>query len=163
MLPLLREHGGGRVVFMSSVSGQIAPPLIGPYAASKFALEAVADSLRMELAPFGIAVSVVQPGNVRTPIWQKGRDAKDELLARVPAEAMQRYGKAVEALVLATEREERSGIDPAVVAETVRRALTDRTPKARYAVGSPPAWQRRFAALLPERLRDKLVLRNMNR
>jgi NAD(P)-dependent dehydrogenase (short-subunit alcohol dehydrogenase family) len=163
MLPLLREHGGGRVVFMSSVSGQIAPPLIGPYAASKFALEALADSLRMELSPFGIRVSVVQPGNVRTPIWQKGREAKDELVARVPPEAMKQYGKAVEALVRATEREERTGIAPDVVADAVRRALSDRAPKARYAVGNPPAWQRRFAALLPERLRDKLILRNMNR
>jgi NAD(P)-dependent dehydrogenase (short-subunit alcohol dehydrogenase family) len=162
-LPLLRSHGRGRVVFMSSVSGQIAPPLIGPYAASKFALEALADSLRMELAAFDIEVSVVQPGNVRTPIWQKGRAAKDELIARVPEEALRYYGKAVDALVRATEREERTGIDPYTVAAAVRAALTDRSPKARYAIGSPPAWQRRFAALLPERLRDRLILRTMNR
>jgi NAD(P)-dependent dehydrogenase (short-subunit alcohol dehydrogenase family) len=161
MLPLLRASRDGRVVFMSSVSGQIAPPFIGPYAASKFALEATADAMRMELDGSGIHVIVVQPGNVRTPIWQKGRDAKDEIAAGMPAEGLQRYGPAVEALIRVTEREERTGIEPSVVADAVLRALTSARPKARYAVGTPPAWQRRIAQLLPERVRDRLILRTM--
>ena len=161
MLPLLRESSGARIVFMSSVSGQIAPPFVGPYASSKFALEAMADALRMELSTFGIAVSLVQPGNVRTPIWQKGRDAKDALVARLPQVALAHYGEAVDALVRVTEHEERTGIEPEVVARTVLRALTEERPKARYPVGNPPAWQRRLAALLPERLRDRLILRTV--
>lgn len=160
VLPLLRETAG-RIVFISSVSGQIAPPFVGPYASSKFALEAMADSLRMELSRFGIAVSVVQPGNVRTPIWQKGRDAKNELMASMPPQTLAHYGEAIEGLARATEREERTGIEPEVVAAAVLRALTATSPKARYAVGNPPAWQRRMASLLPERIRDKMILRTV--
>lgn len=163
MLPLLRASGEGRIVFMSSVSGQIAPPFVGPYASSKFALEALADSLRMELQSFGIAVSVVQPGNVRTPIWQKGRDAKDALVAGMPQEALTHYGEAVEALVRVTEHEERTGIEPGIVAQAVLHALRDPKPKARYPVGNPPAWQRRFASLLPERVRDRMILKTVTR
>jgi NAD(P)-dependent dehydrogenase (short-subunit alcohol dehydrogenase family) len=163
MLPLLRETHDARVVFMSSVSGQIAPPYVGPYAASKFALEAMADALRMELSAFGIHVSVVQPGNVRTPIWQKGRAAKDDLIRRMPQEAATHYAAAVDALVRVTEHEERTGIDPSVVASAALRALTAARPKARYPVGNPPAWQRRLASLLPERVRDRLILRTVKR
>jgi NAD(P)-dependent dehydrogenase (short-subunit alcohol dehydrogenase family) len=163
VLPLLRQTHDARIVFISSVSGQIAPPFIGPYASSKFALEAIADSLRMELSTFDLRVCVVQPGNVRTPIWQKGRDAKDEMIAYMPPEAIAQYGEAVDALVRVTEHEEQTGIQPEVVAKTVLRALTDEKPKARYPVGNPPAWQRRFASLLPERLRDRMILRTITR
>ncbi|HET7813703.1 MAG TPA: SDR family oxidoreductase [Candidatus Baltobacteraceae bacterium] len=162
VLPLLRESRG-RVVFVSSVSGQIAPPYIGPYAASKFALEAMADALRMELSAFGIAVSVIQPGNVKTPIWQKGRDAKDAMVAMLPQIAITHYGQAIDAVTRVTQREEQTGIDAAVVAAAIERALTDAQPKARYPVGDPPGWQRRMASLLPERWRDKLVLRAFER
>ncbi|HEY9181444.1 MAG TPA: SDR family oxidoreductase [Candidatus Baltobacteraceae bacterium] len=163
MLPLLRQTAGARIVFMSSVSGQIAPPFVGPYASSKFALEALADALRMELSAFGIRVSIVQPGNVRTPIWQKGRDAKEHILASMPQHAIEQYGGAVDALVRVTEHEERTGIEPEIVAAAVLRALTDAKPKARYSVGNPPAWQRRFACLLPERIRDRMILRTVTR
>ena len=163
MLPLLRQSGNGRIVFMSSVSGQIAPPFVGPYASSKFALEALADALRMELHRFGMHVSVVQPGNVRTPIWQKGRDAKDALIASMPQEAIAHYGAAVDAIVRVTEHEERTGIEPSIVAQAVLHALSAAKPKARYPVGNPPAWQRRFAALLPERLRDRMILKTITR
>jgi len=161
-LPQLRA-ARGRIVFVSSVSGTLAPPYLGPYAASKFALEAIADSLRMELAAFGIAVSVVQPGNVKTPIWAKGRAAKDELVARLPTEAQHHYGAAIDALVRVTEREERSGIEADAVAEVILKALTAAKPKARYSVGSPAGWMRRIASLLPETHRDRLIMKNFRR
>lgn len=161
-LPLLRKTSG-RIVFISSVSGQIAPPFIGPYAASKFALEALADSMRIELAPFGIRVVVIQPGNVRTPIWAKGRSEKDALLARMPAIASTHYANVAGDLMRITEREERTGIAAERVAAAVLQALRAPRPRARYAVGNPPGWQRRIAALLPERLRDKLIARAFSR
>lgn len=161
-LPLLRRTRG-RIVFMSSVSGQIAPPFVGAYAASKFALEAIADALRIELAPFGVGVSVIQPGNVRTPIWAKGRNDKDAFIARMPPAAGEHYGGAVEKLVRVTEREEQTGIDPGDVAAAVVDALSAPRARARYPVGNPPAWQRRFAALLPEKLRDRLIARTFDR
>ncbi len=159
VLPLLRK-ANGRIVFMSSISGQIAPPFVGPYASSKHALESLADSMRMELAPFAIPVSLIEPSNVNTPIWAKGRARKDDLLAKAPRVAIERYGEAIERLVRVTEREERTGITPETVARIVYEALTAREPRARYTVGNPPAWQRRMAALLPERLRDRLILKN---
>ncbi|MFN2448248.1 MAG: SDR family oxidoreductase [Candidatus Baltobacteraceae bacterium] len=159
VLPLLRRSNG-RIVFVSSVSGQIAPPYIGPYAASKFALEAMADALRMELAPFGIVVSVIQPGNVKTPIWQKGRDAKPAIMARMSAQALEHYGAAMETVSRLTQREERTGIAPQTVAQTILCALESPRPRARYAIGSPSTWQRRMAVLLPERVRDQLILKN---
>ena len=162
VLPLLRS-ANGRVIFMSSVSGQIAAPYVGPYASSKFAIEALADSLRMELRPFGIRVIVVEPGNVNTPIWSKGRAERDRLMALLPDEAHEHYGKAIDTLVRVTEREERSGIDPAVVARTVLDAIVAKSPRARYPVGAPAGWQRRIAALLPESHRDKLILKNFQR
>src|ERR1041385_3421821 len=70
-LPLIRR-ARGRIVHIGSISGLIASPFTGPYAASKHAVEALADALRVELAPEGIHVSVVEPGQVRTPIWEKG-------------------------------------------------------------------------------------------
>lgn len=161
-LPLLRKTRG-RIIFMSSISGQIAPPFVGPYAASKFALEALADSLRIELAPFGMRVVVIQPGNVRTPIWAKGRSEKDALLERMPAIAGTHYANVAGDLVRITEREERTGIAAETVAQTVLQALQARRPRARYAVGNPPGWQRRIAALLPEHVRDKLIARAFNR
>jgi len=161
-LPLLRNTRG-RIVFISSVSGQIAPPLLGPYAASKFAIEALADSLRMELSPFKISVSVIQPGNVKTPIWEKGRREKEALDARMPPQVRNYYGAALDNLVRIAQREERTGIDAREVAMAVFTALRARRPRARYAVGAPPGWQRRMAALLPEHLRDRLVSRSLHR
>ena len=161
-LPLLRKTHG-RILFISSISGQIAPPFVGPYAASKFALEALADSLRIELAPFGMHVVVVQPGDVRTPIWAKGRSEKDALIARMPAQAMTHYSHVAGKLERVTERGERDGIAAETVAAIVLQALRARRPRARYAVGNPPGWQRRIAALLPEHVRDRLIARAFNR
>ena len=69
-LPLLRQ-ARGRIVNMSSIAGRVAFPYIGPYSASKYALEAISDALRIELLPWGISVSVIEPGDVATPIWKK--------------------------------------------------------------------------------------------
>ena len=155
-LPLLRASRG-RVVFMGSASGRIAPPFVGAYAASKHALEAIADAMRLELRPFGIDVSIVDPGNVRTPIWQKGRDARADLEARMGSEATKHYGGAIERLARVSEREERTGVDPELIARTVLDAVRSPRPRARYAVGNPPGWLRALIGVLPERLRDRLV------
>src|SRR5579872_7366170 len=79
-LPLLRGRRS-RIVFVGSISGRLAIPYIAPYSASKFALRAIAEAWRVELAPSGIAVSLVEPGSVKTPIWQKGRNERDEMFA----------------------------------------------------------------------------------
>ncbi len=84
MLPLLRR-GRGRIVFMGSISGKVATMMMAPYDASKFAVEAIGESLRAELRPFGIRVSVIEPGAVKTGIWDKGRKTADRLERDLPA------------------------------------------------------------------------------
>lgn len=158
-LPMLRASKG-RIVFMSSVSGQIASAFVGAYSSSKFAMEAAADALRMELRGSGIGVSVVQPGNVDTPIWHKGRGQRDSLLDRVPL-AREHYGKHLQALVDLSSHQQRTGIDPDIVARVVLQAIRAKKPRARYAVGQPAGWMRRIFTALPEQIRDRTLMRRM--
>ncbi len=158
-LPMLRASKG-RIVFISSVSGQIASAFVGAYSSSKFALEAAADVLRMELRGSGVWVAVVQPGNVDTPIWNKGRGQKESLLARAP-QVRDYYEKHLNALASLSESQKRTGIDPAVVARVVLHALSAKKPRARYPVGAPAGWMRRIFTALPERVRDRTLMRRM--
>jgi len=156
-LPKLRESRG-RIVFMSSVAGALASPLLGPYAASKFALEALADALRMELAGSGVAVTVVEPANISTPIWAKGRSRRAELAARAP-HAETRYARLIAGLERISYAVERHGQSPDLVAATVAHALLAPRPHTRYLVGRG-AHLVPLLRLMPDRLRDRLVLRS---
>jgi NAD(P)-dependent dehydrogenase (short-subunit alcohol dehydrogenase family) len=158
-LPLLRERLG-RVVFVGSVSGRIAVPYIAPYSASKFALRALADALRVELAPSGVAVCLVEPGSVATPIWQKGRAMRDAMLERVPIGTPDYYRAAIETVVRGTEAEERAGMPVERVAEAIVRALTERRPRAHRIVGAS-AVLGAIIALLPPGLHDRFLRATM--
>lgn len=154
LLPALRESRG-RVVLVGSVSGRLALPFLGPYAASKFALEAVADALRGEVAPFGIAVSLVQPGSIATPMWRKG----GERAAQLPERAVELYGDAIRALRAWADR--RGAVTPPEeVALVVEQALTAARPRTRYVVGKG-ARTRTLVGRVPDRARDRLVARLM--
>lgn len=155
-LPLLRESGG-RIVNVSSIAGKISIPFLGAYSASKFALEAASDALRMELRPFGVAVSVVEPGDVRTPIWQRSSERGLRLLEGLTPDEHARYGEAIAAMAGAAERAERTAIPPERVAAAVERALFARRPRARYLVGAATRL-RLGVARLPEPIRDPLLL-----
>ena len=153
-LPALRRSHG-RVVLMGSVGGRSALPFLGAYAMSKFALEAMADSLRVELAPFGIHVSIIEPGTIATAIWTKPQRPIEEF----PPEAAQLYGERAEKFRrLATERSTRSGVPAVEVAKAVEHALTSPKPKTRYLVG-PDAKRRARLEKLPTRMRDRLLTR----
>jgi len=89
--PLVRESAG-RIVNMGSISGPPAAPFPGPYAASKFALEALTGSLRIELQPWGVRVAIVEPGSISTPTRERGITAADTLEAELPEEALRLYG-----------------------------------------------------------------------
>jgi NAD(P)-dependent dehydrogenase (short-subunit alcohol dehydrogenase family) len=153
-LPALRR-ARGRIVLMGSIGGRSALPFLGPYAASKHALEAVADSLRVELRPWGIAVSIVEPASVRTRIWEKGAARADEIGRDFAPEDARLYAAQIErfrAVALARG----PGGDPAGVAKAVEHALTDTSPKARYVVGRD-AHLRAWIERLPTRLRDRVL------
>jgi NAD(P)-dependent dehydrogenase (short-subunit alcohol dehydrogenase family) len=155
-LPLLRQRQG-RIVNMSSVSGRLAAPFIGPYSASKFALEALTDALRGELHPWGIHVVSVEPGSIATPIWNKARSLSSEIAAELPDQAHALYDQALEDLMRTVEASGRRGIPPEVVARVVERALTSRRPKTRYLVGVDAHVGALMSRLLPDRLRDWLI------
>ena len=154
-LPLLRENHG-RIVNVSSINGKLATPFAGAYASSKFALEAASDALRFELQPFGVSVSVIEPGAVQTPIWERSTAAAMRLFETVPEDARARYETMVGQALRLTQRMEQRGVPPERVARAIERALFDRHPKARYLVGGD-ARLRLAVARLPEQLRDSLV------
>ncbi len=155
-LPALRR-ARGRIVLMGSIGGRSALPFLGPYAASKHALEAIADSLRVELRPWGVAVSIVEPASIRTAIWTKGAERADELRATFPPEVDELYAPAVASFrKVALARG--PGADADRVAKAVEHALTASRPKARYLVGRD-AHLRAWIERLPTRLRDRVLAR----
>jgi len=160
LIGLVRQ-GRGRIVNVSSISGILAAPLMGPYAASKHALEAISDSLRVELRPWGIEVCVVEPGNVKTPIWEKSRAAAEELAKRMPPETEALYGRQIAAMRKATARMAQSGMPVQRVVEAVLHALTARRPKARYRVGTQTRLAAIFWRLLGESLQDWIMCREL--
>jgi NAD(P)-dependent dehydrogenase (short-subunit alcohol dehydrogenase family) len=159
-LPLLRE-GHGRIVNMGSIIGRIPLPYLGAYCASKSGLEAITDSLRMELRPWNIPVSIIEPSLVKTPMWDKARVAAHETVKGFPKEAIDLYGPAITAVlrVLDSPPKIAKVATPAnIVAKAVAHALTTKRPKSRYAVG----WDAKLVALVsrfvPDRMRDWIAL-----
>jgi NAD(P)-dependent dehydrogenase (short-subunit alcohol dehydrogenase family) len=157
-LPALRRARGS-VVLMGSIGGRSALPFLGPYAASKHALEAIADSLRVELRPWGIGVSIVEPASIATGIWAKGAARADELRASFPADGERLYAPAVTRFrKVALSRG--PGADPDAVAKAVEHALTAKRPRARYLVGRD-AHARAWIERLPTRLRDRVLAKSL--
>ncbi len=149
---------------MGSVSGLVSLPFMGPYSASKFALEALADALRIELAPWGIAVSLIEPGSVVTPIWTRSAEAAQGYLLAPPPGTEAVYPAAVAAMTRIAQRNARQGLPPEAVARAVVHALTAPRPRARYLVAAPErAREVRLLRWLPTGLRDRLVLATVRR
>jgi NAD(P)-dependent dehydrogenase (short-subunit alcohol dehydrogenase family) len=157
-LPALRR-ARGRIVNVSSIGGRVALPLVSPYNASKFGLEGLSDSLRRELRPQGIDVILIEPGGVKTPIWNKAGKLADEMLAEgMPAEAERLYGGMIAAVRAQTVRiAQESGIEPREVAEAIATALTANRPRTRYLVGRDAKIRGPMAKLLPDRVMDRLI------
>lgn len=156
VLPLIRS-AGGRVVFIGSISGKLATPLLGPYCASKFALEAIGESLRQELHPWRIYVSVVEPGAVKTVMMDKTRQVADRLDRDLPAEARTRYAGHVAALRTFTDAQQRRGVDAEKVAKAIEHALFSQRPKARYLVGGDARAGAVLIRWLPARPREAII------
>jgi NAD(P)-dependent dehydrogenase (short-subunit alcohol dehydrogenase family) len=157
LLPNLRS-ARGRIVNVGSIAGRSSLPFLGAYAASKHALEAVTDALRVELRPFGIAVTVIEPGTIATPIWRKGGERFGELAAQLPAELGELYGSRMEAFRGAAAAAGARAEPAEKVAIVVEHALTTERPRARYVVGRD-ARLRSLVERLPAGLRDRVYER----
>jgi NAD(P)-dependent dehydrogenase (short-subunit alcohol dehydrogenase family) len=153
VLPRLRATRG-RLVFVSSVSGRVSTPTTGAYNASKFALEGMADALRMELRPWRIAVSLVEPAQTDTALWQDAEDALNAAVATLSPENRALYAKHIAGAHKMIPRAQKMASDPEGVAGAVQRALTARRPRARYVVGSNAKVQVTLAGLTPTWLLD---------
>ena len=161
-LPALRA-ARGRIVNVSSIGGRVALPLVAPYSASKFALEAISDSLRRELLPHGVDVIVIEPGGVKTPIWGKGNETADQIQEGMPPEAQQLYGPMIEALRRETVKiSENTGIEPREVAEVIGRALTAKKPRTRYLVGREAKIRGAAAKVMPDRMMDRGIVKQLS-
>jgi NAD(P)-dependent dehydrogenase (short-subunit alcohol dehydrogenase family) len=155
-LPLLRQ-GRGRVVNISSMNGTISLPMVGAYSASKFALEALSDALRIELRPWNIPISLVRPGQIGTAIFDKARVALEERARAIPVELVDGYGKLYHRAAKFNERGAKSATSPVTVARVVLRALRARRPKLHYTVGADALGLQIARAMLPTRWLDSFI------
>jgi NAD(P)-dependent dehydrogenase (short-subunit alcohol dehydrogenase family) len=156
-LPALRRTRG-RIVFIGSIAGRSALPFLAPYAASKHALEAVADSLRLELRPWGIQVSIVEPGSIKTQIWSTSAARADELAAAADGRLGELYGERIAVFRELALKRGAAGAPAQTVAKVVVDALTAERPHTRYLVGRDAKLRAGFERL-PDRLRDRIYER----
>jgi NAD(P)-dependent dehydrogenase (short-subunit alcohol dehydrogenase family) len=156
-LPLLRE-ASGRIVFVGSVGGRLASQFAGPYHASKFAIEAIADVWRQELDPEALSVILVEPSTISTPIWDKAIERIDALLSASDPR-LARYRDRLEGVRDSLQSADEHGGSPGDVAETIAQALTEDDPDTRYVVGASGKLATALRPLIPDRLADKLAER----
>jgi NAD(P)-dependent dehydrogenase (short-subunit alcohol dehydrogenase family) len=156
LLPALRRTHG-RIVFVSSIGGRVAMAFTAPYAASKHAVEALGDALRVELHSSGIQVALVEPGAVATPIWDKARTDADAV--SIPPELQAEYGNIPAAMRKVLADTARRGVAPELVAQTIERALTSSRMKARYVVGRDAKVMLLAKQLLPDLVFDRVARR----
>lgn len=156
LLPaLLRSRG--RVVMMSSLGGRLAQPTYGAYSGSKFALEAVSDALRREVAPHGVTVAIVEPGAVRTEMVGRGGVTARKLVGGMTPEQERRYGGLMQAILAQSEGFLRTGRDASQAAQVIVAAATDARPRTRYTIGRDAAVLTRLARILPDRVLDRVL------
>jgi NAD(P)-dependent dehydrogenase (short-subunit alcohol dehydrogenase family) len=157
-LPLLRQ-ARGRIVNVTSIGGRVATAFFGPYNASKFGLEAIGDSLRQELRPWGVDVIAIEPGSIESRIWESGTAISEDLLSQAPEERTALYESQLEAMREAARETEKRARPAEHAARAIGKALTRRRPKTRYVVGADAYGQLVLSRLLPDRLFDRAVRR----
>ncbi len=155
VLPSMREAGSGTIVNVSSVAGRVPIPFASPYCASKHALEAVSDALRVEVAAFGVRVVVVEPGPIESRFTERARSGVAALLAR-PGPYADVYRNAESAM----RKEFQVGVlPPEAVAKVILNAIESKRPRARYAVGRMPKVLFPLKRVLTDRAFDRLMRR----
>jgi NAD(P)-dependent dehydrogenase (short-subunit alcohol dehydrogenase family) len=156
LLPMLVESGG-RIVNISSVGGKGAMPTYGPYAATKFALEAVSDALRRELAPLGVQVVVVEPGAVQSEMAGRGAANTTGLAATMSPTLQQRYGRLLAATLAQTAAHIGGGMSAERAGSIIAAATTTRRPRTRYTVGRDAALIVGLTRILSDRMLDRVI------
>lgn len=165
----LRERAGGRIVNITSLSGYVSGPLVGPYAASKHAFASLSESMRLELRRQGVRVIQVIPGDIKTPIWDKSRSAADGLreqlaesiASRLSEELRIQYSEDLQAMRSAATRFANAALPVQRVVHAVRDAILSRRPRTHYIVGARAWGAVRLLRFLPVSVRDRVILGNL--
>ncbi|MEV4241641.1 MULTISPECIES: SDR family oxidoreductase [unclassified Nocardia] len=156
VLPKIRE-ARGRVVFMSSVSGLITTPGTGAYSASKYAVESLADALRIELRPWRIPVSLIEPGPTRTDMWGGMLDEHDRMTAQLTDEHRELYASHLAGSRKLLGRMQKFAGDPQKVVKAVDHALTSKRPKRRYLCDNASRAQKFVVSITPTAVNDAVL------
>ena len=158
VLPMIRA-ARGRLVFISSVSGRVSTPMTGAYNGSKFALEALVDSLRMELRPWGIRTILVEPNSTDTDMWGGAAEMLDATVAELSDEQRRLYAGHIAGMRKAIKPIQESVVPVEGVVAAIERALTAQRPLARYPVGLQSRIQLAVAAVAPTPVWDAMLAR----
>ncbi|TDZ76885.1 SDR family oxidoreductase [Mycobacteroides salmoniphilum] len=161
-LPRIRANQG-RIIFMSSLSGRVATPCTGAYSASKFALEGLADSLRIELRPWGIRTVLIEPGPTATDMWTRSETALNDRVDQFSEEHRELYAPHIDGMRRILPLVQRFAISPEKSSRAVEKALTSRHPRARYAVGVTTRLQGLAATFTPTWVLDAVLSRLIKR
>ncbi|NNH73524.1 SDR family oxidoreductase [Nocardia uniformis] len=156
VLPRIRANKG-RIVFLSSLSGRISTPGTGAYNSSKFALEGMVDALRIELRPWGIPVSMIEPGPIATDMWSDAVQMVDNTIARLTPAQSELYANHLAGMRKMAQQVQKIAAPVSTVVDEVERALTTRRPKARYVVGLSGKIQALSAGLTPTPILDAVL------
>ena len=152
----------GRVVNIGSIGGRVSGPMVAPYSAGKFAVEAISESLRFEMADQGVSVACVEPGEIASAIWEKADAQVDQVEASLSDDAKVRYARHLDMIRGFVADGTKRGIPASRVAKAVHHALTASRPKHRYLVG-PDAKAMIVLARLPDRLKARALALNAAR
>src|SRR3954462_5320433 len=159
-LPLVRK-APGTIVFIASIGGRIASPFMSPYNTSKFAVEALGESLRQELAPWEIDVVVIEPGSIDTPIWSKGAETIGDQKTSMSATEKRLYRKQLDRMEEVLSETASRGIAPEKVAKVIHTAISSHNPNHRYLVGRDAKIAARLKGTLSDRTFKKLIDRQI--
>jgi NAD(P)-dependent dehydrogenase (short-subunit alcohol dehydrogenase family) len=159
-LPLVRK-GQGTIVFVASIGGRVASPFMSPYNISKFGVEALGESLRHEVKPWDIDVTVVEPGSIATDIWDKGAETINRRYSKMPKKGKELYGSQLNRFGEVIAETANRGIAPEKVAKVIYRAIRSHNPRHRYLVGTDARIGARLKGTLPDRAFHKIAGRQM--
>lgn len=157
MLPFLRE-ARGKVINITSIGGIMPTPILGVYQAAKAALEALSDTLRMEVAPFGVHVVAIAPGAIRTPLLQKSGHAFGRIAAEMPEALRPLYESRLHAYEKTAALADRLATTPEMAGRTILRAVRARAPRPRYLIGLDARFLAYLKRNLPDRWMDRVML-----
>jgi NAD(P)-dependent dehydrogenase (short-subunit alcohol dehydrogenase family) len=160
LLPFLHDSRG-RIVNISSLGGRVAMATYGAYAGAKFALEAVSDALRRELAPHGVQVVIVEPGGVKTEMTGHGIERAEQFVKNMTPSQRRLYGGLMQGIINQATEFTTQGVPADKAALVIAKAVTTRKPRTRYTIGRDAAIMTRLAWLLTDRALDRLAAANL--